>query len=248
MSDVRKQMEELREAVYENLQQFVQRQQIAQYFVEIYMGDVFAAELSNDADVQRAVHTYVEQLFGEYLVFTPDVATLFDTYAQAGLILFDEYEGNYIHMPTVKAAQMIEKLEQLPAVDLEMRALQAVTAFESFTKEQQVIDVKNLAEQVKKDTYAYLYLTLLYLEATTQATLQQMIYLQHYTQHIEVLYFTQEAQDAILSYLSEQGYLVVEEQALEMTEKTAALFGKIEQIIDAEQILLFDQQVALFQK
>ncbi|MGL6227924.1 MAG: hypothetical protein ACRC3J_01780 [Culicoidibacterales bacterium] len=248
MSEMRKQMEQLRDEVYANLQEFAKRQQVAQYFTEIYMSDIFAAELESDAQVQQAVQTYVTAIFGEYLVFTPNVAELFEAYAQAGLIMYDEYEGNYIHLPTVKATAMMKKLEQLPQVDEETRAIQAVSAFEKFSQQQVVVDEHDLSDEKQLVHNAYLYLVLVYLHVTTESTLQQMIYLQQYIQRIEVVYLTPKAQMKLLAFLELKGYVTTADDTLELTERAAKLFSELETAIDSEEQISFAQQLERFQQ
>ncbi|MGL4953529.1 MAG: hypothetical protein ACRC5Q_07020 [Culicoidibacterales bacterium] len=248
MSEMRKQMEQLRAELAENFQKFMERQQVAQYFIEIYMGDIFAAELETDEQVQQAIQTYVTKIFGEYLVFTKNVTELFETYAQAGLIMYDEYEGNYIHLPTVKAAEMISKLEQLPSVEEDIRAVQAVSAFEKFSQQQVVVDEPDLSDEKQLVHNAYLYLVLVYLHVTTESTLQQMIYLQQYIQRIEVVYLTPKAQMKLLAFLELKGYVTTVDDTLELTERAAKLFSELEIAIDSEQQISFAQQLERFQQ
>lgn len=246
MSEVKEQMKQLREEMNERLQAFIVRQQAAQYFVEVYMSDVFAAEFETDEAIDQAVHDYILQLFGEYLVFTPNVAELFEQYAQAGLMMYDDYEGNYIQLATVKADSLMAALEQLPSVELDERASQAVATFERFATQQTVIDVEDLNNESVAHKNAYLYLALLYLQATTESTLQQMIYLQQYLQYVEVVYLTPAAQKKLLELLHTKGYLSGDGEDIHLTAKTAELFQAIEVAAENEKPLNFEQQLQQF--
>lgn len=246
MSEIKEQMKQLREEMNERLQEFIVRQQAAQYFVEVYMSDVFASQFETDEEIDQAVHDYILQMFGEYLVFTPDVAELFEQYAQAGLMMYDDYEGNYIQLATVKADALMQTLEQLPTVALDERSSQVVATFERFASQQTVIDVEDLTDEALAHKNAYLYLALLYLQATTESTLQQMIYLQQYLQHVEVVYLTPAAQAKLLEQLQMKGYLSGEENELHLTAKTAELFQKLEMAVENEKPLGFEQQLEQF--
>lgn len=246
MSEIKEQMKQLREEMNERLQEFIVRQQAAQYFVEVYMSDVFASQFETDEEIDQAVHDYILQMFGEYLVFTPDVAELFEQYAQAGLMMYDDYEGNYIQLATVKADALMQTLEQLPTVALDERSSQVVATFERFASQQTVIDVEDLTDEALAHKNAYLYLALLYLQATTESTLQQMIYLQQYLQHVEVVYLTPAAQAKLLEQLQMKGYLSGEANELHLTTKTAELFQKLEMAVENEKPLGFEQQLEQF--
>ena len=246
MSEVKEQMKQLRDEMVERVQAFLVRQEVAQYFVEVYMSDIFAAEFESDEEIDQAIHDYIIQMFGEYLVFSPDVPTLFEQYAQAGLMMYTDYEGNYIQLATVKAEALIQSLEQLPTVSLDERATQAVATFERFAGQQTVIDESDLADQVLAHKNAYLYLALLYLQATTESTLQQMVYLQQYLQHVEVVYLTPAAQALLVRQLHMQGYIIGVEEELHLTSKTATLFENLEIAVENEKPLTFEQQLEKF--
>lgn len=246
MSEVRKQMEQLRDELHENLHAFIGRQQAAQYFVEVYAGDMFTEQFESDEEVDSAVHDYILHLFGEYLVFIPDVATLFAEYAKSGLMMYDEYEGNYIQLTSVKADSLMAELEKLEEIALEERTQQAVATFERFANKQHVVDADDLSNPEVLAHNAYLYAALLYLQATCESTLQEMIYLQQYIQHIEIVYLTPAAQTLLVTYLSTHGYLIGNDESLSLSEKAADFFSDLESTIDNEEVCDFVTQVATF--